>query len=731
MSNATTIVGYCDPLVVEPGDQLSLMIRSHLPGPCTVRVGRLVCGDPSSKGPGYRTEDTTFAVPSDFPGRDQPLRPGSFVVVDLPAGPAQRMASPTGIEITARIFATRPGDGEQALVGSFDDDAGVGFALQLDENGACALRLGRTVVSTGVPVLPRRWYDVVARWDGSSGVASVTQTPLATRSPGDSLVARTVSADATLQVPSGVFGAPTALRMAAWIAAGHHAACFDGRIEAPAITVTCAEGERLGARWDLAVGIGSTRVADLGPHGLHGRTFGGPARAVTSSTWDGSTQRWSDKPEQYAAIHFHRDDIVDAAWDPDVVVTVPADARSGVYVFETTGPDGNVDRTPFFVRPSADGPRADLAFLVPTATYYAYANHRMTIDGSDFFAPRDHHRPEIEYLKQHPECGHSMYEYHDDGSGVMLSSRRRPIMNMKPGADGWAFTADTNIVAFLEHLGIPYDVITDDDVHREGVALLDHYRCVVTGSHPEYTSTAMLDAFEAFTAGGGRFVYLGGNGFYWRVSWSEEEPWIMEIRRAEDGTRAWIAEPGEYYHAHGGEYGGLWRRLGRAPNQLVGIGFAAQGFDRASHYRRGPASHEGRAAWIFEGVEGQEIVGDHGVGGGAAGQEIDRFDLALGSPHHVVVLASSEDHSAQMLRTKEEYHATVVPGPEDPAVRADLVFFETPNGGAVFSTGSIAWFGALATRGPSGELYDNDIARITANVVRRFVDPTPVPPPPG
>ena len=35
--------------------------------------------------------------------------------------------------------------------------------------------------------------------------------------------------------------------------------------------------------------------------------------------------------------------------------------------------------------------------------------------------------------------------------------------------------------------------------------------------------------------------------------------------------------------------------------------------------------------------------------------------------------------------------------PVDPAVRADLVFFETPNGGAVFSTGSISWFGALAT----------------------------------
>jgi N,N-dimethylformamidase len=58
-------------------------------------------------------------------------------------------------------------------------------------------------------------------------------------------------------------------------------------------------------------------------------------------------------------------------------------------------------------------------------------------------------------------------------------------------------------------------------------------------------------------------------------------------------------------------------------------------------------------------------------------------------------------------------------------VRADVVFFETPGGGAVFSVGSISWFGALARRN-----YDNDVARLTANVVRRFTDPAPFDLPP-
>ena len=49
-----------------------------------------------------------------------------------------------------------------------------------------------------------------------------------------------------------------------------------------------------------------------------------------------------------------------------------------------------------------------------------------------------------------------------------------------------------------------------------------------------------------------------------------------------------------------------------------------------------------------------------------------------------------------------------------------MVFFETPAGGAVFSTGSISFAGALAT-----DDYDNDIARIANNVLARFADPAP------
>ena len=100
--------------------------------------------------------------------------------------------------------------------------------------------------------------------------------------------------------------------------------------------------------------------------------------------------------------------------------------------------------------------------------------------------------------------------------------------------------------------------------------------------------------------------------------------------------------------------------------------------------------------------------GDHGTqGGGAAGEEIDRFDTSLGSPPHALVIASSENHRPGMLRVKEEF-LMMRPLGNDPEVRADMTFFETPAGGAVFSTGSISYAGALSTNG-----YDNDIARLT------------------
>jgi N,N-dimethylformamidase len=138
-----------------------------------------------------------------------------------------------------------------------------------------------------------------------------------------------------------------------------------------------------------------------------------------------------------------------------------------------------------------------------------------------------------------------------------------------------------------------------------------------------------------------------------------------------------------------------------------------------SGYVRGPASLDPRAAFIFEGVAQDEVIGDFGlVMNSAAGDELDRYDTRLGSPRHALVLASSGDHSDFYQPVIEDFLQVTGRLKEigKSNIHADMVYFETPNDGAVFSVGSICWCGSL-----SHNRYDNNVSRITENVLRKFM----------
>ena len=104
---------------------------------------------------------------------------------------------------------------------------------------------------------------------------------------------------------------------------------------------------------------------------------------------------------------------------------------------------------------------------------------------------------------------------------------------------------------------------------------------------------------------------------------------------------------------------------------------------------------------------------------GAVGEEIDAYDTALGSPPHALTVATAKEFEADMILAKEEM-LVHVPVENQPSIRADLVFFETAAGGAVLSVSSIAWSGSLEHQD-----YENDVARISENVLNRFIDPEP------
>jgi N,N-dimethylformamidase len=735
------VLGYADPLTVAPGEEIRFMVGT-LDGPRRYRaeVVRLVCGDTGPAGPGLKTVRLPTSVEGEHEGRPQPIDAGSYAIVEQPEafGALARFTLQALIQPT--LVPVRPSPRRQVIMGTWAEDRGSGFALMLDEPGALALLIGAAVVSTGAPLTARRWYHVAASVDLAAGTVTLCQTPLADYSPSLEQPDTVTASIRATPPPAGDFflGAARKAVEDGRLRTTWH---FNGKIDRPTLArraLTPAElraaatapstsvsaGDAIGL-WDLAADIATDRVTDRSPNHLHGRTVNAPKRAVTGHNWDGSEMDWRRAPHQYGAIHFHDDDLYDAGWRPSLTMTVPTDARSGIYALRLEADDGPEFWVVFYVRPPRRGPRARVAFLASTATYLCYSNYRarMRPGPAELFIGA---LPVVDttdlLLMHHPELGASTYDTHPDGSGVCHVSRLRPIVNVRPTGRLWNLFLDLCLLDWLEAHDQLYDVITDDDLHTEGLPLLEGHPVILTGCHPEYLSREMMDALAAYLGHGGRLMYMGGNGFYWRVSYPPAHPGMIEMRRAEDGTRAWAEAVGEYYHSSTGEYGGLWRRQGRAPNTLVGVGFVAQGFDRSSYYRRTPASRNPRARFIFDGIE-DEILGDFGVAwGGAAGLELDAFNPSLGSPAWALVVASSEDHSNAFQLVNEEINVSFAgaDGRFSPAVRADMVFYEHPGGGAVFSTGSIAYVGSLAHKG-----YDNNVSRLTLNVLRRFLDPAP------
>ncbi|WP_306112967.1 MULTISPECIES: N,N-dimethylformamidase beta subunit family domain-containing protein [unclassified Roseovarius] len=693
------LLGYVDHLSARPGDTLSFKVSSLSERPFTARLLRSICADPNPAGPGIVEEDASayFATQS-FPSVEQPFHGGSYGI-----GMAEVSAAPgAALALSVTIFPTYRSDQCQTILNIGDYD------LHLDPAGAVALQVGDHLLSTKTPLRLRHWYRIDARI--AEGKVTLTHTALGS------------SPDPVVEVTDTLTETPplsgTPIVAARWRdgVATHH---FNGKIEAPAITVddtpVCA--------WDFSQDISSsTARATTGPD-LTLVNF--PTRAVTGAEWDASEMNWTHKPAHYAAIHFHQDDIYDFGWETDFTFTIPQDMPSGAYVMRLDC-DGHEDAILFFVCPPQGQRSADFCVLVSTFTYTIYGNHArpdFTPAWKERFAEFDAypHNP-----AEYPQYGLSTYNYHCDGSGISHASHHRPLFNLRPGYMTFGntdcsglrhFQADSHLLSWLHAKGIAYDVVTDRELHREGVSAIAGYKAVTTGTHPEYHTAETLDALREYRDTGGNLMYLGGNGFYWRIAIHPENDSVLEIRRAEDGIRAWAAEPGEYYNAFDGTYGGLWRRNGRAPQDLVGIGFAAQGEFYGDPYRR--VSTDPAYDWVFDGIEG-EVIGDFGLSGnGAAGFELDHIDHRLGSPDNIVLLARSVTRENGFMLVPEEQltHLTnLTGGPEKDALHADMIWADYPSGGSVFATGSITFCGSLPWNG-----FDNNVSRLLQNVVTRML----------
>jgi N,N-dimethylformamidase len=736
-------LGYPDHLCVRPGE----IVRFHFSGDgadaVEARLVKLIHGDTQAGGPGFREIEVPSAVDGSYPLRDQPTHHGSYARIP---GAAALLAGvgESGVSLCAMVQPLAD-TGVQPLITAWDAAADSGIALMLEPGLRPAFWTTGARVTLAEPLLSGVWYAVCGSWDPARHTLAIRALPVVNSyNSRFGPVTRMTPGSAEVTVDEAPASPDVDLLLGALDAADGRIVrgAYNGKLALPCIYEGAlgdgqlvalagsggrpAVSDRLRAWWNLTRDLDSSVVSGGVAGAPDGRLVNQPTRAVTAHNWDGSCYEWRHAPELYGAVHFHDDDIDDVGWEASCELEVPGDLASGVYALRLRA-GGFEDHTPFFVR-AAPGRENPVALVAPTASYLAYGNEHLATA-----APMGQaivgHTPALQpmdlLLMEHPELGLSMYELHTDGSGVAFSSRRRPILNMRPRhrfsfLGTWQFPSDLYLVDWLETRGTPYDVLIDEDLHREGVDALRPYRAVITGSHPEYASEQMLDAYETYVTAGGHVMSMGGNGFYWVISYSAEKPWIMEVRRGENGVRAWQAAPGETSHSTTGEKGGIWRNRGRPPQKLVGTGFTSEGYAGSFHYDRMPDGELPEMRWIFEGVPPGEPIGDFGlVGGGAAGQEIDRTDVTLGTPPHTYLVASAQNQNDSYKVVPEEidFMFDGVGGTEHPNVRADLTYFEAPGGGAVFATSSIAWSGALSHAG-----YDNNVARITGNVLERFIN---------
>jgi N,N-dimethylformamidase len=739
-SQELPIVGYSDRLSVQPGDTISFMVSCES-DTFAADVFRVTGGGPrpERETSPLQMEAVAATCAKRYPGESQCLLSGSY----LEYGPL--VESWAALTLVAWILPTLPATGRvQAILAHVGPDPESGFSLGIRGDGHLEVSVGGRKTKRWSLALPQAlrvgsWYRVGVSVDSAGYCVLGQSRPRSHCDDGETLTVESTSVPASGLERAGwlSIGAVGDGNGSVSSSTGIRAGAFNGKVASPQLVRGSLDIAKMrGALEDKSTYLGVSMLSWPAPieqaasatlhSGLRPKIFNSPLRAVTGPDWDGRHLDWRLSPNEYDAIWFHEDDMDDANWSPSFEWVVPVDSRCGLYGARVTTTDGE-DIIPFFIRPLIGQPSARIAFLAPVFTYLAYSNSDDSDQTNIAGALPPHELTERErFVSRHPEVGRSLYDNHPDGSGIAHVSWLRPMLDVRldhplwsKGGSGRELSGDLYLIDWLEALEIPYDVFTDADLHSEGIELLSSYKVVITGGHPEYVSEPMLKALEQYVSDGGRMMYLGGNGFYWVTTIDPANPAILELRREHSGTRTWTGGPGEDHHSFTGEPGGLWRHRGRAPQRLTGVGFDAQGRGKSAPYVALPIAHDEKWSHIFAGVDLAGPIGDFGSNGeGAAGDELDRLDVTLGSPAGTTLLATSSGlHSDLYNRATEEVDQ--IDGSEGGTkcsdVRSDMTYFENGRGGAVFSVGSIAWSASLAHNN-----YVNSVSKITENVLRHF-----------
>lgn len=499
------LAAYSDRLSVRPGEVINFHASSHMSCEVdSVEVVKVVCADANPDGPGVILETA-------YPGCEaiagalelvrqpeaSPIPRGSYGVVP---GLEGYFAHDVTV-LACRFYPTALEGANWQAIASLHNGGdplqtmtlGVTSQRQLQvRNGAGHVLL--VTCTQRQELQERQWYQVDLCL--TIGVGLEVRCQRVGR--GSSTVAATAKSDAS--AAQALEGRWECLLMAAERQATsdclEHHSHFNGKLEGfelwnrsvdhPA-SADPAAGQV--GKWDYSLAMTTQSIVDVGGNRLAGHLVNTPTRCVTGSLWTGEEMCCKHRPLEYAAIAFHQDDVDDCKWPVCVKLRVPEGTPSAVYALYLRAGQSAVENVPFHVVPPKGIATAPLAVLVSTYTYTVYGNHARPefLRDPEWKAAWKAQAKDWGCYEHNPgdyPCyGWSTYNNHVDGTGISVASWHRPMFNLRVGyltypfpsqrASGLRhFPADSHLIAWLEAQGRPYDIITDVELHSEGLELL-------------------------------------------------------------------------------------------------------------------------------------------------------------------------------------------------------------------------------------------------------------------
>lgn len=364
-----------------------------------------------------------------------------------------------------------------------------------------------------------------------------------------------------------------------------------------------------------------------------------------------------------------------------------APERSGLYYFRASTPSGRQFSFPWIVAPAR--PKAKLAVLASNITWNAYNpfGGRSNYIHADQLPPTPTINARFE-LKRYQDPDHGTWGY--DWYAPLSFERPEPFCHIDfdekitdpiEGRQACHIApAEWRLVGWLEQQRIEYDYYAETQLD-DGTLDLAAYRVLISAVHPEYWTRRMYDRVKRWVfQEGGKLVYLGGNGLNCEVELHDNASMTVHNNNIQS------LEPS-------GMQGHDSRMAMRHESEasLLGVVFTNPGAMTGAPYKVIDASH-----WVFEGtgLANGNLFGEKSLHcrcpGGASGHETDK--RSAHSPPNCHLLARGLN-------------------PDDGG--AEMVIFDTPGGGEVFSVGSINYCASLPV--------DEAVSKITANVLHRFL----------